>query len=76
MYLKTGKSITDVDGLDSYDMLAAAIVKQAVDDYIRNKRLGKKTLEQERFFNSEWCEMLCGIKGDAVFKNIARLEEK
>ncbi len=74
-----------------YDDLAAAIVLQAVKDYVKairrmwNPKVSKakkrdtilEKLELEEFFHSEWYEMLCDIDPDKVIYNChLRAEEQ
>jgi len=56
-----------------YTELALAIVKQAKVDYVKAIRHGNKAgqIECERFFRSQWFEMLSNMEiGDEVIRHI------
>lgn len=70
---------------EAYSNLAAAIVLKAIEDYravmktVKNSRRHsekidprtlEKQLELEDFFDSSWCDMLCGFDGSAIKRKI------
>ncbi len=83
------KTHDEVD--NPYEMLAAAIVKQALDDYVRYYRikvrrrnamrhysyiLDKHITSCERFFKSEWAMMLTDMDLPRIAEMIRREVEK
>lgn len=72
---------------ESYHMLAAAIVKQAVDDYVfvlkrmwtgkvrdtdGRRKLAAQKISLEAFFHSPWYEMLSEIDGERLMTECRR----
>lgn len=68
------KQYTVVRTTDGYENVRVVIVKQAVDDYRRalahNKHYEAKALE--RWFLSEWGEMLCGGNGAYIIDKVKK----
>ena len=68
---------------EAYERLAAAIVVQAVKDYkgaLRKEARGKATettqgmiIRCERFFKSEWFQMLSDLDGVALMEKVRKL---
>lgn len=71
---------------EAYRNLASAIVLKAVDDYrrtcyaARTKQTRRDDIESakgrkaelEEFFDSNWCDMLCGFDGTVIKERIRR----
>lgn len=53
-----------------YDMLAAEIIKLAIEDYRAAKRRNDPSgvLALQRFFRSEWCQLLCNVDGEVLIE--------
>ena len=53
-----------------YESLAEEIVKTAIQDYKDAKRKNdhSKIIALQRFFKSEWCELLCSVDGDLLIE--------
>ncbi len=65
--------------LNGYELLAMAVVYQAADDYRtelrRSEKEGKKTygaLALERFFLSDWGDLLCFGAGEIVLQKLQK----
>lgn len=65
----------------AYKALAAAVVLQAVKDYRhdvwlamnrQDKDAVKDMKKLEKFFGSQWCFELCGLKGDVMIEKIRK----
>jgi len=81
--LTSGRSSSGLD--ECYELLTAAIIKQAVKDYeavlvalfhkptgIREIRLQAEKADLERFFHSQWYEFLTEIDGDRLIEAAKR----
>ena len=53
---------------DNYEMLAIAIIKQAVADYKKGDKETRKSTE--RFFRSEWFYALTDVDGEILIKKL------
>lgn len=53
---------------DNYEMLAIAIIKQAVADYKKGDEETRKSIE--RFFRSEWFYALTDVDGEILIKKL------
>lgn len=53
-----------------YEVLAAEIVKLAMQDYKKAKRINDPSgiLALQRFFRSEWCQLLCSVDGELLIE--------
>ena len=53
-----------------YDVLAAEIIKLAMQDYKDAKRRNDPStvLALQRFFRSEWCQLLCNVDGEVLIE--------
>ena len=62
---------------DAIKTLSAAIVLQALKDYKTLLKKKQNTLEVERFFNSDWCEMLVSdiVDHDRLLSYVKVIEE-
>lgn len=83
MYKLIATQIRYVSEDEAFDHLAKGIVIQAIEDYRRalhNKHLTqyKKTKNNrkalERFFRSDWFELLCDWDGETLIKTIQEQE--
>lgn len=54
-----------------YQLLANAIVIQAVKDYRRTRNPAERA-ELERFFQSEWFSFLSNLNGDALLAQLRK----
>lgn len=54
-----------------YQLLANAIIIQAVKDYRRTKNPDERK-ELERFFRSGWFSFLCNLDGDALLAQLQK----
>ena len=54
-----------------YQLLANAIIIQAVKDYRRTKNPTDRK-ELERFFQSEWFSFLCNLDGEALIAQLRK----
>lgn len=63
---------------DGFVELAGAILKLAADDYIKALAEGdeKKSKKLERFFLSDWGQMLSLHQGEAIIRNCKRVAEQ
>lgn len=62
---------------DGFVELAGAILKLAADDYIKALIKGdeKERKKMERFFLSDWGQMLSLHQGEAIIRNCKRVSE-
>jgi hypothetical protein len=56
--------------MDGYIYLAIAVVEQAAKDYRRKMRKHGKAPDIERFFHSEYGDLLCFGKADMVLERL------
>ncbi len=78
------KRVDDSNNLEPEQRLANAIIVQAADDYrtcIRNLRINPRHKESrtmledcERFFRSEWYQMLTTVDGEMIMQKIREEE--
>ena len=79
-----------VDTTKNYELLAAAIIRNAVKDYERGRKLTKRRIigcskwvegqelidDVKRFFHSQWFVQLSKCDGPAMFKQIEENYDK
>ena len=61
-----------------YDVLATHIIKQAVYDYnqAKKKKDFAAVASLQRFFRSEWCQLLCNIDGEVLIEAAEKVHEE
>lgn len=61
-----------------YDVLATEIVNLAIQDYKKEKQRNNPSgvLALQRFFRSEWCQLLCNIDGELLIESCDKECEK
>lgn len=62
--------------MDGYEYLAIAIVTQAAQDYRREMKRYGTSPDIEKFFLSDWGNLLCFGKADLVFEKLKNEPKK